>query len=106
MTDRELDALLRETLGAEERPPTAADARVRRALDMRRDRKGISLWWAPLACSFVMGAVLCLVGGLLPWPLEFLCRTAALGGAAATAVLTAVGLLRFDLREKGMVLYE
>ena len=104
MEERELEALLVSTLGAPETPPPGLDARVRAAAAARRGRRSVSLWWTPLACSAALGIVLCLLGVLLPWPLGALCRLAALGECLATGALTAVGLWKFDLKERGRVL--
>ncbi len=105
MYDKELDIILSETLGREAHRPDYLDTRLRGELAMaRKTGRGISLWWLPLALSLGVGAVLVLLGALLPWPVNFVLAVASVVTVVTTTAFTVVGLACFGLRKKGRVL--
>lgn len=105
MNDKELDALLDEALGADVEKPNYLDTRLRGGLALaRKEGRGISLWWLPLALALAAALPLFLLGLLAPWPVGPALRTCAGVTVAGAAIFTAVGLKCFDLKEKGRVL--
>lgn len=105
MKDNELDLLLSESLTAETEKPNYIDTRLRGGLAVaRKTGRGFSLWWLPLAMTIAACLPIFLLGVLMPWPVSVILQVSAVAAAAVAAVFTAVGLLCFDLREKGRVL--
>ena len=105
MNDKELDLLLGEALGEQPETPAYLNTRLRGELSVgRKAGRGISLWWLPLALSLGMGIPVFLLGALMPWPLSAVLKGFGVLGVASAALFTGVGLVCFDLREKGRVL--
>lgn len=105
MNEKELEALLAETLGADAQRPNYLDTRLRGELSAARETgRGLSLWWLPLALTVGVCLPMFLLGVLMPWPMSMMLQVAAISTVVAAAIFTGVGLACFDLKEKGRVL--
>lgn len=104
MKNEELEVLLGESLGANLPAPPYLNTRLAGTLALaRKAPRSISLWWLPLAMTLALALPAFLLGMLVPWPGNVVLKLGAVLTVAAAAAFTAVGLLCFDLREKGRV---
>lgn len=102
MDNKELDVLLRETLGADVPAPAYLDTRLRGTLSLaRREGRSVAIWWLPLAVALLAALAASLLAAALPMPLVWLAAAGAWASALGVVALTIVGLACFDLRRKG-----
>lgn len=104
MNDKELDAMLMQTLGTTPAQPACLDARLRGTLSLaRREGRAVSVWWLPLVVSLLTAVGTTVPAILMPTSLLLLVATGTWASALWLLALTVVGLLRFDLRKRGSI---